>query len=150
MGKIIWLTGLSGSGKSTISELIKGYLSNEKKDVLVVDGDIVRNGPHKKLDFSPNGIKTNNLLLIDYCRDNKDTHDYIIVSVIAPFEETRRKARRILGEDYIEIFINASLEKVIERDVKGHYQRALNGEIENFIGISAKVPYEKPVNPDFI
>ena len=75
-------------------------------------------------------------------------HDYIIVSVISPFEETREHARKLLGDNYIEIFVKASLKELVRRDTKGLYKKALNGDLENLIGVDPDTPYQIHKNPD--
>ena len=77
-------------------------------------------------------------------------YSYIIVSVIAPFEETRAYARKKLGNNYIEIFVSASLDKLVKRDTKGLYKKALKGKLQNLIGVDSNTPYEIPVDPNLI
>lgn len=84
------------------------------------------------------------------CLENAKKYDYILVPVISPFKEGRALARNLLDHSFIEIYVNRSLTDCIKRDVKGHYKKALAGEIANFIGISPEVPYESPINPEII
>ena len=84
------------------------------------------------------------------CKVQLSSYDHIIVSVITPFEETRRKAKLTLKENYVEIYVNASLENLRRRDTKGLYKKAFRGELDNLIGVSKKNPYQIPKNPDFI
>jgi len=146
--KVIWFTGLSGSGKSTLSHMVFNRLEKKKKNVLLLDGDKIRSTLHNDLDFSPEGIKKNNRLIIDLCKEKTFLHNYIIVSVIAPFEETRKYARKSLGDQYIEIYLKASLEELVKRDTKGLYKKALTGKLENFIGVDPKTPYQIPKTPN--
>ena len=120
------------------------------KKVKVLDGDVIRKSINTSLGFSPEDIKTNNRLIAELCFRYQGDYDYLLVAVIAPFAETRRKARDILGDSLIEVYVRASLETVIKRDHKGLYKRALKGEIPDCIGISPNVPYEVPDNPDLI
>jgi len=148
MTKILWFTGLSGSGKTTIADSLKKELESRGKTYCVFDGDDVRERLHKHLGFTPEDIKENNRLIIELCRESLERVDYIIVPVISPFKESRNKAREVFGENFVEIYLNCPLEVCIKRDVKGLYKKALAGEIDNFIGISENVPYEPPDNPE--
>ena len=150
LGKVIWFTGLSGAGKSTLADMLYKYLMEDQKSVQVIDGDTLRNNQHRSLDFTPESININNNLVIDLCKKYYKNYDFIIVSVITPFLKIRKIARDTFGELYYEIYVKASIKKLIERDTKGLYKKALNGDIENMIGISSKVPYEIPVEPDII
>ena len=103
-----------------------------------------------KLGFSPGDIEKNNLRIAKLCQRSQSSHDIIIVPIISPFILLRQKVRDIIGKNYFEIYIKTSLSRVIKRDVKGLYKKALNKEIENFIGIDPVVPFEPPKNPDLI
>lgn len=146
--KVLWFTGLSGSGKTTIAKRIEEYLLSKNKKVLTLDGDAVRAKFHGHLGFSPEDIRENNRLISEICAKERGNHDFILVPVISPFRESREKARLLLQPDFIEIHVNCPLETCAKRDVKGLYKKAIAGEIENFIGISENVPYESPENPD--
>lgn len=145
---IIWFTGLSGSGKSTLSDYLKKVLEAAEFSVLQVDGDVVRGQKNKERKFSREDIIENNLEIISYCKTAKKGYDFLIVSVISPYRETRSKAREVFGEDYLEVFLNCPLEVVSKNDVKGLYAKAKKGEIKNMIGFSPDSPYEIPANPD--
>jgi len=141
---------MSGSGKSTLSKKLISFLRANNKKVLYLDGDKIREKVDYKNDFSIESIKQNNINIIKLCKNNINSYPYIIVSVIAPFEETRAYARKILGKNYIEIFVSVSLKKLVERDTKGLYKKALNGKLKNLIGVDSKTPYEIPVEPNLI
>jgi adenylylsulfate kinase len=147
---VIWFTGMSGSGKSTLSKKLITYLNVNNEKVLCLDGDEIREKVDYKNDFSIESIKQNNINIIQLCKNNINSYKYIVVSVIAPLEETRVFARKVLGENYIEIFIKASLRKLVERDTKGLYKRALNGKLKNLIGVDTETPYETPIKPNLI
>jgi len=148
MAKILWFTGLSGSGKTTLSNKIKKILEKKGKKILILDGDNIRKILHTNLKFTPKDIKKNNLLICKICLKERENYDYILVSVITPFNESRNLIKKKLKKDLIEIFIDCPLKECIKRDPKGLYKKALDKKIKNFIGISKIVPYEKPLNSD--
>lgn len=146
MTKVLWFTGLSGSGKTTIVESLKKEFDRLGKSYEIFDGDDVRERLHKHLGFTPEDIKENNRLIVGLCKDFMGKMDYILVPVISPFRESRDMARGVFGENFIEIYLNCSYEECKKRDVKGLYAKAEKGEIKNFIGLY--IPYEVPKNPD--
>lgn len=148
--KILWFTGLSGSGKTTIANELKVKLEQTGKTVMLIDGDTIRDTIHRHLKFTREDIEENNRLIVLLCKENIGNHDFIIVSVISPFQKSREFARKTLSGDFLEIYIKADLEECIKRDKKGLYKKALAGKIDNFIGISENVPYEEPLNPDIL
>lgn len=145
---VLWFTGLSGSGKTTISDLVHAELKKMGKKVMVIDGDVVRLTVHKKLGFTLEDIKENNRLISVMCYNNLGNYDVILVPIISPFRESRDYARGLLLSQFVEVYISAGIEECVKRDVKGLYKRALAGLIDNFIGIDPRVPYETPVNPE--
>jgi adenylyl-sulfate kinase len=147
---VIWFTGMSGSGKSTLAKKLILFLKNNNKTILYLDGDEIRSKVKCKNDFSVQGIKQNSFEIIKECKKKIDLYDHIIVSVIAPFEDTRAHARKIFGDNYIEIYVRVSLDELIKRDTKGLYKKALNGNLTNLIGIDPNTPYEVPRNPNLI
>jgi len=149
-GLVIWLTGLSGAGKSTISESLKDMImSRTKNSVKVLDGDEIRENLSPDLDFSKEG-RTRNIRRISYvAKCIVDCCGVAIVAAISPYKEDRQYAKKMIREDrFFEIFVDCDIDTLIERDVKGLYKKALSGEIENFTGISD--PYEIPKNPNCI
>jgi adenylylsulfate kinase len=144
--KVLWFTGLSGSGKSTIADLLIESFKKQGKTFEVFDGDDVRKRLHKHLGFSHEDIKENNRLITELCKNEFGKVDYIMVPIISPFIESRANARSKFKTNFIEIYINCSYEECKKRDVKGLYKKAEAGDIKNFIGLH--VPYEQPLNPE--
>lgn len=148
--KVLWFTGLSGSGKTTIAKSLSKKLIKKNYNVKILDGDEIRESIHTDLGFSPEDIELNNQKISFLCKKLIMSYDIVIVPIISPFSRSRECARRIIGAGFYEIYIKSSLDKVISRDVKGLYKKALAGKIDNFIGIDASVPYEIPKFPDII
>ncbi|MEW6638111.1 MAG: adenylyl-sulfate kinase [Actinomycetota bacterium] len=145
-GFTLWFTGLSGAGKTTISEIVEKELRRRFGKVEVLDGDIVRTNLSKGLGFSREDRDTN-VLRIGFVADLLTRNGVgVIVSAISPFKEARDAVRRNIGEGFIEVFVDAPLEVCAERDVKGLYKKAFAGEIEQFTGVSD--PYEPPTAPE--
>ncbi len=143
---IIWFTGLSGSGKSTIAKEIEKRLFIKKFNIFVLDGDNLRLGLNKDLDFSPDGRMENIRRIAEVAALFTNAGFLVITSLISPYRSERKKARAIKPEIFREVFIKSSLEKCIERDVKGLYSKAKKGKIKDFTGLSA--PYEEPKDPE--
>lgn len=144
-GFVLWLTGLSGSGKTTIAEILEGELRSRGLKVERLDGDIVRQGLTQDLGFSKED-RDKNIERVTFVAKLLSRNGVgVICSFISPYQSVRDKVR-LETTNFIEIFVDASLDAVIERDVKGLYKKAIAGEIENFTGISD--PYEAPVDPD--
>lgn len=148
MSKVIWFTGLSGSGKTTIALALQKRLNSCGKKVFILDGDEVRSKLHKHLSFSREDIKENNRLIAMMAKEKISEFDFILVPIISPYRDDRKAARDLLGENFMELFIDASLEKCIKRDVKGLYKKVRAGELSDFIGMCESSPYERPLNPD--
>jgi adenylylsulfate kinase len=145
-GFTLWFTGLSGAGKTTIAEIVERELRNRLGTVEVLDGDIVRTNLSKGLGFSREDRDTN-VLRIGFVANLLTRNGVaVIVSAISPYKEARDMVRREIGEDFIEIFVDAPLEVCAERDVKGLYKKAFSGEIPAFTGVSD--PYEPPAAPE--
>ena len=144
-GFTLWFTGLSGSGKTTISEIVERELRNRERPVEVLDGDIVRTNLSKGLSFSRDD-RNINVLRIGFVANLLTRNGVgVIVSAISPYKEARDQVRRRIV-DFVEVFVDAPLEVCAERDVKGLYKKAFAGEIEQFTGVSD--PYEPPNAPD--
>jgi len=143
---VIWLTGLSGSGKSTIANEVEYRLNKMSYHTYLLDGDNIRSGLNSDLGFSETDRKENIRRISEVAKLFIDAGIITITAFISPFIEDRKRAREIIGEDFIEVFVDTSLEECIKRDPKGLYKKALKGEIKNFTGIDS--PYEKPTNPD--
>lgn len=147
LGHVIWLTGLSGAGKSTIAINLEKNLSEIGKYVYLLDGDTLRNGINKDLGFSESDRNENVRRISEIAALFRAEGYIVIVACISPFIEMRVNAMNIIGREYFsEVYINTSLEICIERDVKGLYKAAIEGKISHFTGISS--PYEPPEEPN--
>jgi adenylylsulfate kinase len=145
--KVIWFTGLSGSGKSTLSDVFEKYLFDEGYNTYILDGDNIRSGLNKDLDFSDASRTENIRRLGELCRLFLDSGVIILTAFISPFTKDRQTVRELVGEEnFIEVFVDCPLEVCEARDVKGLYAKARRGEIPNFTGISS--PFEEPQSPD--
>ena len=149
-GFTVWFTGLSGAGKSTIAEIVGARLDDAGRNVEYLDGDVVRTHLSKGLGFSKEDRDTN-IERIGWVASRLTRHGAVVlVSAISPYEDTRKKAREMVREfgAFIEIYVEASVEKCAERDVKGLYEKAFAGEIKEFTGVSD--PYEAPSSPELV
>lgn len=146
--KIIWLTGLSGSGKSTIAQGLENIFFNKGYFVQVLDGDNIRTGISNNLGFSQEDRQENIRRISEVSKLFLEAGIITICSFVSPTKKIREIPREIVGsKDFIEIFVNAPLDVCEKRDVKGLYKKARAGEIKDFTGISS--PFEAPENPDF-
>ena len=144
-GFTIWFTGLSGSGKSTISEIVERELRARGHKVEVLDGDVVRTHLSKGLGFSKEDRDTN-IRRIGWVCEVLTRNDVVaIAAAISPYRDVRDEVRERIGR-FVEVYVEAPIEVLAERDVKGLYKKALAGEIGNFTGVSD--PYEPPLNPE--
>jgi adenylyl-sulfate kinase len=144
---VLWFTGLSGAGKSTVSNLVEHALNEKGCHTILLDGDNVRHGLNRDLGFTEADRAENIRRIAEVARLMTDAGLIVLVSFISPFAAERRMARELVGEDqFVEIFVDAPLEVVESRDVKGLYEKARRGEIKNFTGIDS--PYEAPESPD--
>ena len=147
-GKVFWFTGLSGSGKSTIASSFEKLLHEKNYYTVVLDGDNIRNGINSNLGFSENDRFENIRRIAEIAKLFVENGAVVICCFISPTHELRKLAQEIIGEPFVEIFINTPLEICEKRDVKGLYAKARKGEIKDFTGISA--PFENPSNPYLI
>lgn len=147
--KTLWFTGLSGSGKSTLANEVEKRLFSMGKHTMLLDGDNIRLGLNKNLGFKEQDRIENIRRVAEAARLMNDAGLIVITAFISPFAQDRLNARNIIGEeDFVEIYVNTSLEECERRDIKGLYKKARNGEIPNFTGISSL--YEVPVNPEIV
>ena len=150
-GSVVWLTGLSGSGKSALAREVERELFNGGRQVYVLDGDNIRHGLNSNLGFAPEDRVENIRRVAEVACLMADAGLVVITAFISPYRQDRRRAREIVlegGHDFVEVFVNAPIEVCEKRDVKGLYSRARAGEIAEFTGISA--PYETPDNPEIV
>lgn len=147
--RIIWFTGLSGSGKSSIANLLEKRLTAEGKHAYILDGDNVRHGLNKDLGFTEAARVENIRRVAEVAKLMADAGLIVIVSFISPFENERRMAREIAGDiDFTEVYVDTPLAVCEARDPKGLYKRARAGEIKNFTGIDS--PFEAPSSPELV
>ena len=145
---IIWLTGLSGSGKTTIAREVEKKLFMKDFNVFVLDGDNLRLGLNKGLKFSPEDRTENIRRTGEVAKLFTQAGFIVIVSLISPYKSERKKVRDLRPEVFREIFIKASLNECMKRDTKGLYLKVKKGKIKNFTGFDS--PYEEPEKPDLI
>ena len=147
--RVLWFTGLSGSGKSTIAHEVERRLHGTGMHTYVFDGDNVRHGLCGDLGFSPEDRGENIRRIAEMLKLFLEAGIVGLAAFISPMREDRERVRRIVGpENFIEIYVKCPLEVCEQRDVKGLYQLARAGKIKNYTGVSA--PYEEPENPDLI
>jgi adenylyl-sulfate kinase len=145
-GCVLWFTGLSGSGKSTIANEVEYQLLTQKKHTYLLDGDNIRHGLNKDLQFDAKSREENIRRISEVSKLFVDSGLIVLTAFISPYREDREKARQIIGEDnFIEIFIDTPFEECAKRDPKGLYKKAINGEIKDFTGLDS--PYEEPLSP---
>jgi adenylylsulfate kinase len=148
-GVTVWLTGLSGSGKSTIAVAAEAALIERGRLAYVLDGDNIRHGLNRNLGFSPEDRTENIRRIGEVAKLFTDAGVIVITSFISPYRSDRDAVRALMAEgDFVEVHVDASLETCESRDVKGLYKKARAGEIPEFTGISA--PYEAPFHPELV
>lgn len=144
---LLWFTGLSGSGKSTIANCVEQELYKNSIHTYTLDGDNIRKGLNSDLSFSPKDRSENIRRIAETAYLMMDAGLVVLAAFVSPYRNDRDDIRKIVGDDnMVEIYINTSIEECERRDVKGLYKKARKGEIKNMTGISA--PYEPPLNPD--
>lgn len=144
----VWMTGLSGSGKSTVANALEKRLFSMGKHTMVLDGDNVRMGLNKNLGFGERDRIENIRRIAEVSKLMNDAGLIVLTSFISPFRSDRRKAKEIIGDNFIEVYVSTSLEECERRDIKGLYKAARAGKIFDFTGISS--PYEPPENPQIV
>jgi bifunctional enzyme CysN/CysC len=145
----LWFTGLSGSGKSTIANLVEKRLFAVGRHTYILDGDNIRHGLNQDLGFTDADRVENIRRVAETSRLFVDAGLIVLVSFISPFRSERRLARELLQPDeFIEVFVDTPLEICMARDPKGLYRRAQAGQIKNFTGLDS--PYERPEHPDLV
>jgi len=148
-GAVVWFTGLSGSGKSTVAREVELALVRRGKNAYVLDGDNIRHGLNKDLDFSPSGRAENIRRIGAVARLFYEANVICLAAFVSPYRADRRQVRALVPKGrFIEIYCAATLEECEARDVKGHYRNARAGRIREFTGVSA--PYEPPAAADLI
>jgi len=148
-GVVLWFTGLSGSGKSTIARAVEKRLFEEGRLCYVLDGDNIRFGLNKNLGFSPGDREENIRRISEVAKLFADAGVITLTAFISPYRADRDKARDLLKPgEFIEIYVDCPLEECEKRDTKGLYKKARAGEIKEFTGISA--PYEEPFSPELV
>lgn len=146
-GVTVWFTGLPCSGKTTIADKLAGILKEKGRKVERLDGDIVRKGLTRDLGFSKED-RDKNIERVTFVAKMLTRNDVVVLATfVSPYLARRQLSREEIGE-YIEVYVKASVEECIKRDVKGMYKKALAGEIKNFTGVDD--PYEEPLNPEII
>ena len=144
---LIWFTGLSGSGKSTIANALEFKLHQAGYKTYALDGDNIRKGINNDLTFSPKDRTENIRRIAEVANLMVDAGLIVLGAFVSPYKKDRKNIKDIVGNDnFVEIFVNTSLEECEKRDIKGLYEKARKGEIKDFTGVNA--PYEAPENPD--
>lgn len=145
-GVVLWFTGLSGSGKSTVASAVEQALNTGGRLTYLLDGDNIRHGLNGDLGFSDADRQENIRRVAHVAKLFWDANVITLVSFISPFKAERALARELIGADFVEVFVDTPLEVCEQRDVKGLYKKARAGEIASFTGISS--PYEAPENAE--
>jgi adenylyl-sulfate kinase len=146
-GFTLWFTGLSGSGKTTLARRMENVLRDRGLKVEALDGDIIRTNLSKGLGFGKEDRDTNIKRIGFVCKLLSRNGVVAIASAISPYREVRDFVRRDI-DHFVEVYCRCPLDVLVERDVKGLYKKALEGEIDNFTGVSD--PYEEPLNPEVV
>jgi adenylyl-sulfate kinase len=146
-GFTVWFTGLSGAGKTTLAQLLEKELRNRGLRVEVLDGDVIRTNLSRGLGFSKEDRDTNIRRIGFVCHLLSRNGVAAIAAAISPYRDIRNEVRQMIG-NFVEVYVDCPVEVCAQRDAKGLYQKAFNGEISNFTGVSD--PYEPPENPEVV
>lgn len=146
--KLLWFTGLSGSGKSTVANIVEEKLHQMGKLTYLLDGDNLRFGLNRDLGFSLEDRKENIRRISEVGKLFLDSGVITLCTFVSPTREIREMARDMVGEDFVEIYIKCDLEICAERDPKGLYKKAVSGGIDDFTGLDS--PYEEPESPELV
>lgn len=145
--QVIWLTGLSGAGKSTIAQGLAKTLNENRLQTYILDGDVLRTGLNQDLGFSESDRAENIRRTAQVAKMMVDAGVIVIAALISPYAKDRQSARDLFEEGkFVEVFISTPIKQCIQRDPKGLYAKAMNGEIKGFTGVDA--PYEIPTKPE--
>ena len=142
MTKILWFTGLSGTGKSTLAKILNSKLSQLNFKVKIIDGDNFRKKNKNDNNFSKTNIIKNNISIINHVKKIQTKYDFILVSVISPLLKTRNIARIKFGKNYFEIYVKCKIKTLEKRDTKKLYSKARKNMIQNLIGYNSNIKYE--------
>jgi len=147
-GLIIWFTGLSGSGKSTIANILQNKLFDSKMLSYILDGDNIRHGLNKDLGFDKESRSENIRRIGEVAKLFVDCGVIVITCFISPYAKDRDKVKKTVGKDFLEVFVKCPIDVCEKRDPKGLYKKAIKGEIKYFTGIDD--PYEEPKNAEIV
>ena len=145
---VVWFTGLSGSGKSTIAHEVESRLFERGCRTCVLDGDNIRHGLNKNLGFSPEDRSENIRRVAEVANLFVQAGVIALTAFISPYRADRDNARKIAGGDFVEVYVKCDIDVCEARDTKGLYKKARAGEVKEFTGISA--PYEEPLHPELV
>jgi len=145
---VVWFTGLSGSGKSTIAHEVESRLFERGCRTYVLDGDNIRHGLNKNLGFSPEDRSENIRRVAEVANLFAQAGVIALTAFISPYRADRDNARKIAGGDFVEVYVQCDIEVCEARDTKGLYKKARAGEVKEFTGVSA--PYEEPLHPELV
>ncbi len=146
--KVLWFTGLPSSGKSTLAAMVEKRLHSLGMLTYLLDGDNVRHGLNSNLGFSEQDRSENIRRIGEVAKLFYDCGVNVLVSFISPYRKDRDSARRLVGDDFVEILVDCPVEECEKRDIKGLYSKARKGLIKDFTGVNA--PYEKPQKPEIV
>ena len=145
---VLWMSGLSGSGKSAIAQAVERKLHNAGKLVVVLDGDNIRHNLNQDLGFSPKDRKENLRRIAEVAKLFANNGIIVITSFISPTEKSRKQAKKIIGNRFKNVYVKCTIKECSKRDPKGLYKKVANGKIKNFTGIDA--PFEEPEKADLV